>query len=187
MGQLGFFIDATRCIKCFACEIACQQWHELKAGTYLRRQVHEFCEGSFPYVARTFLSLSCMHCAQPACVGVCPVGAITKREEDGLVVGNSHLCIGCRSCALACPFDVPRYTDAKLMDKCDGCISLGVFADDGPRCVQTCPTQALHFGPIEAMAECATGKDGHAMPGDTKPSVYYATRNENLIVIPERL
>lgn len=181
MNQLGFFVDTTRCIKCFACEVACQQWHELKAGTYLRRQVHEFRHGTFPEVSRTFLSLSCMHCQEPACVSVCPVSAITKRAEDGLVVGNPSLCIGCRSCALACPFDVPRYTDAKLMDKCDGCLSLGLLAEDGPRCVQTCPTKALHFGPLEDMADLAAHKGGSVLPGETRPSVYYACRDASLI------
>lgn len=174
--QYGFFVDTTRCIKCYACEVACQQWHSMKAGTFMRRTVHEACSGTFPNVKRTFTSLSCMHCARPACVSVCPVGALSKRAEDGLVVADKTLCIGCRSCALACPFDVPRYGDRKIMDKCDGCLSLGRKAVDPPRCANTCPTRALRFGRLDDMAALSEKKGGARMDGDTEPSVCIAKR-----------
>ena len=174
VAQYGFFVDTTRCIKCYCCEVACQQWHGMKAGTFMRRTVHEECTGAFPDVKRTFTSLSCMHCEKPACVGVCPVKALSKRSEDGLVVVDKAKCIGCRSCALACPFDVPRYGDKKIMDKCDGCLSLGRAANEAPRCVNTCPTKALHFGEVERMAALAAKKGGSRMDGETIPSVFIA-------------
>ena len=173
--QYGFFVDTTRCIKCYSCEVACQQWHQMKAGTFMRREVHEECTGTFPDVKRRFTSLSCMHCEHPACVGVCPVGALSKRDEDGLVVVDKAKCIGCRSCALACPFDVPRYGDKKIMDKCDGCLSLGRRTDEAPRCVNTCPTRALQFGDLGEMDALAARKGGKRMGGDTAPSVYIAS------------
>lgn len=174
--RYGFFVDGTRCVKCFACEVACQQWHQLRAGTWLRRTVFDTVEGRFPAVSRRFTSLSCMHCEHPACVAVCPVGAIAKREEDGLVVGDAACCIGCRSCAMACPFDVPRYREDKTMDKCDGCLTLGRAPDEDPRCVLTCPTRALHFGPLSEMEALAASKGGSRMEGDTAPSVFTAHR-----------
>ena len=174
--QYGFFVDSTRCVKCFACEVACQQWHELKAGTSMRRTVHETQGGVFPNVTRTFASLSCMQCETPACTAVCPVQAVTKREEDGIVVVDAERCIGCRSCALACPFDVPRYGAKKVMDKCDACLSLGRKADEAPRCANTCPTKALHFGKLEDMEILAAAKDGTRMEGETGPSVFIARR-----------
>lgn len=175
--QHGFFVDSTRCVKCWSCEVACEAWHEIPAGTHMRRTVHERCEGTFPAVKRTFFSLSCMHCEEPACVEVCPMRAITKREADGLVVGDPAKCVGCRCCALACPFDVPRYVgERKIMDKCDGCLSLGRKPGEDPRCVVTCPTRALHFGPLSAMADLAQAKGGWHMEGPTKPSVYLAQR-----------
>lgn len=175
-GQCGFFVDSTRCVKCYACEVACQQWHGLPAGTHMRRRVNERCEGVFPHVKRTFTSLSCMHCEHPACASTCPVGTISKREEDGLVVGDETMCIGCRSCALACPFDVPRYGEKKVMDKCDGCLSLGRANDEDPRCVASCPTRALRFGSLRAMEALAAKKSGFRLDGDTGPSVFVARR-----------
>lgn len=181
MGQQGFFVDATRCIKCYACEVACQQWHELAAGTHKRRVVHEYRAGMFPLVQREFFSLACMHCEKPACVGVCPAGAIAKRADDGLVVGDPRLCIGCRSCLLACPFDVPRYKgERRIMDKCDGCLSLGRKPEEEPHCVVSCPTRALHFGDLEEMARLAAAKGGQRMEGATGPSVYVARRHRDV-------
>ena len=173
--QQAFFVDTRRCIKCYSCEVGCEQWHEIHAGTYLRRWVREECTGTFPDVARRFTSLSCMHCEEPACRDICPVGAISKRPDDGLVTVDASRCVGCRCCALACPFDVPRYTvDRRVMDKCDGCLSLGRRDGEDPRCAATCPTRALHFGPLEEMAALAEAKDGYRMEGPTKPCVYLA-------------
>lgn len=163
-------------MKCYSCEVACQQWHELRAGTWMRRTVFEAVEGHFPSVSRRFISLSCMHCENPACVETCPVGALSKREEDGLVAGDASRCIGCRSCALACPFDVPRYRDDKTMDKCDGCLSLGRATDEEPRCVASCPTRALHFGPLSEMGALSESFGGKHLEGPTNPSVFVAYR-----------
>jgi len=134
--------------------------------------VDETNTGEFPNVTRTFTSLSCRHCAEPACVAICPSGALSKREEDGLVVVDQEVCINCKSCSQACPFDVPQYTDK--MDKCDACLSLGRNAGEEPRCVITCPCQALHFGELSEMAELAAAKGGHQLEGETVPSVYVA-------------
>uniref|UniRef100_UPI0024307BE3 4Fe-4S dicluster domain-containing protein n=2 Tax=Adlercreutzia TaxID=447020 RepID=UPI0024307BE3 len=84
--QYGFYVDTSRCIKCWACVVACKQWHEIEAGTVSRRNVTETDEGTFPDVKRKFESLSCMHCENPLCMANCPQGAISKREEDGVVV-----------------------------------------------------------------------------------------------------
>ncbi|MDR0499652.1 MAG: 4Fe-4S dicluster domain-containing protein [Coriobacteriales bacterium] len=169
--QLGFYVDTTRCIKCWACVITCKQWHDIKAGTISRRRVDETNGGTFPNVTRTFTSLSCMHCANPGCVSVCPTGAVSKRAEDGLVVVDKEVCIGCKTCATGCPFDVPQYFEMK-MDKCDGCLTLRTKEGDEPRCVITCPCKALSFGKLDDMKEAAAKKGGNKKDGSTVPSVY---------------
>lgn len=175
--QHGFFVDTTRCVKCYSCEIACQQWHGFKAATLLRRKVHETCEGTFPTVRRTFASFSCMHCEEPACVSVCPAQAVEKRASDGIVITYSQKCIGCRSCSLACPFDVPQYEEPRrTMDKCDACDSLGRKNGEEPHCVASCPTKALRFGRMSQLKILAEQKEGALLEGVTKPSVYLAFR-----------
>ncbi len=150
--QYGFRVDADKCIKCWACEVACKAWNGISAGGIARRKVHEVCEGTFPNVTRYFTSLTCQHCAEPACARVCPAGAISKREEDGIVVVDKTRCIGCHYCFMACPFGIPQYTDAG-MDKCDCCLGCGVEPGETPHCVRACTTQALTYGDLSKLAE----------------------------------
>ena len=169
--QYGFYFDASRCIKCWACQVSCKQWNGIKAGAWTRRHLVETDEGTFPQVNRTFVSVACNHCESPACVESCPTGALSKREEDGLVVVDDSMCIGCQICARVCPFDIPQYRDDDgSMDKCDGCLGCGRTPEDEPHCVASCPTKALHFGPLEEMKALAAEKGGQRMDGETKPS-----------------
>jgi len=87
-----------------------------------------------------------MHCFQPACADACPVGAISKREADGVVLVDKTLCTGCRACLDACPYDVPQFGADNQMLKCDMCIANCETPDNdfrAPPCVRTCPTGAL--------------------------------------------
>jgi len=82
---------------------------------------------------------------------VCPTGAIYKREEDGIVDVHQELCVGCHSCALACPFGAPQYPDGGNMIKCHFCVDR---VDHGmePACVRVCPTRALNFGTMDNLS-----------------------------------
>lgn len=146
--QLMIYSDSDRCIKCYACQVACKQWHKTKAGTTSRRNVIEYTSGTFPNVQRVFYSKGCMHCEEPACAAVCPAGAITKRAEDGIVVVDRDKCIGCHYCYFACPFGIPDYDDGG-MDKCDMCLSLGVDDTGRPtpplRCHLSHPGSVLRY------------------------------------------
>ena len=169
--QYGFYMDTERCIKCWACEVACKQWNGIEAGTIARRKVHEVESGTFPNVTRTFVSMSCMHCGEPACAKVCPAGAITKRGEDGIVVVDKEKCIGCHYCFFACPFGVPSYRDDDgTMIKCDGCRDRRAMGLE-PACAHTCFYNALYAGPLSKLREQAAQLASRGVGGETGASV----------------
>lgn len=155
--QYVFYHDPERCIGCSACEVACKQWHGIKAGTIKMRRVEEATAGKFPDVKITFKSIACMHCVKPRCIEACPQGAISKREEDGIVVVDSSVCNGCRSCLEACPVQAPQFGEGDIMQKCDMCLER-VENGQRPICVATCPTQALHWGTLEELSAVISRK-----------------------------
>lgn len=156
--QYGFYIDSAKCTGCKTCQLACKDYKDLQVDVNFRR-VYEYAGGSWQAEGNTwrnnvfayYLSIACNHCADPACTKVCPSGAMHKRSEDGLVVVNEDVCIGCKSCAMACPYGAPQYDPRKgHMTKCDGCyerLATGL----NPVCVDACPLRALEFGPIDEL------------------------------------
>ncbi len=100
MSQVGWKFDMNRCIGCRACYVACKAENRTPLRTDWRWVIErEF--GEFPNVKREFLSLACNHCKEPACMKSCPVGAITKRASDGVVLIDQNKCVGCRYCVAA--------------------------------------------------------------------------------------
>jgi anaerobic dimethyl sulfoxide reductase subunit B len=178
--QYGFYFDSDRCVQCHACEVACKAWNELELGIRWRR-VEELWAGKFPEVTNKTVSISCMHCAKPACVEICPAKAISKRLEDGIVTVDQAKCIGCRSCAAACPYHVPQYGRIGKMQKCNFCVER-LTQGKQPSCVATCPGEALKCGPLDALVSSA-GKPAERLPGGTSPSFLLAGR----LKLPELL
>ena len=158
----GALYDATKCIGCRACQVACKQWNELPAekttnsGTYEnppRMTAYTFTKinftelehnGKFQWV---FNKQQCMHCQEPGCAEACIVGALVKTEK-GPVTYDEGKCIGCRYCMVACPFGIPNFEwDRPLpwIRKCTFCADRQ-GAGLKPACITTCPTGALKFG-----------------------------------------
>ena len=172
---LGFYFDGNRCSGCKTCIIACKDFKELPVGINFRR-VFSMETGTYPTAQAYHYSMACNHCETPACVVNCPSGAMHK-GDDGTVQHDDEICIGCQTCASVCPFGIPQYRpeDGK-MDKCDGCVACGKTPEDEPHCVATCPTKALHFGPLEEMEALAAEKGGARLEGETMPATFVAYR-----------
>ncbi len=103
----GMFVDMHRCTGCRACQVSCEAENNTPpAVTYM--MVLEESHGTFPHTRRSYRPKPCMHCATPACVLVCPVGA-TYATPDGTVVMDYMKCIGCRYCMTACPYSARTF------------------------------------------------------------------------------
>jgi anaerobic dimethyl sulfoxide reductase subunit B (iron-sulfur subunit) len=191
MVQLGFFVDTTRCTGCRTCQIACKDLNNLGVGA-LFREVTDFEGGAFPAVWAASLSLACNHCAQPQCLPNCPVAAITKDAECGLVLQDRGMCIGCERCVSCCPYHAPSYlADKMIVGKCDGCLHL-LPGEESPVCVAACPTRSLHFGELDELrarfsgegqgdaSELVSGFLGIPSPDLTTPSLLLRVRPELL-------
>jgi formate dehydrogenase beta subunit len=167
---LAKYIDTTTCIGCKACEVACQEWNDLKpvateqVGTYqtlptlhpqywnLIRFNERDHDGGIAWLMRKD---QCMHCEEPGCLAACPAPGAIVQYANGIVDVNPDQCIGCQYCETGCPFDVPRFhaTTGK-MAKCTLCVDR-VSVGLEPACVKACPTGCLHFGEKDEMLALA--------------------------------
>lgn len=145
--QYGMVIDARRCYGVHACTVACKAEFNVPLG-HNRSWVEYIEKGDYPNVSRSFLPRLCNHCSKPNCVSVCPTGATWKREEDGIVVIDPEICIGCKYCVQACPYDM-RFPNPETgaAEKCDFCIHR-VSQGLEPACVEACPSRARIFGDL---------------------------------------
>jgi formate dehydrogenase iron-sulfur subunit len=109
-----------------------------------------------------------MHCADPTCASVCPVGAFQKTAL-GPVVYDQNKCIGCRYCMLACPFQVPTYewsSRLPIVRKCDLCYER-VSHGKPTACMEACPTGATMCGDRDQLIAEARRRIAE------KPGQYY--------------
>ena len=167
--HVGVLNDTTLCIGCRECEAACNRRNHLPrtAAPFSDRDVlrtfrrpsetaftvvNQFPGSPSPdqaAIAQTYCKMQCMHCLNPSCVSACIVGAMTK-APDGSVVYNPTICLGCRYCQIACPFEVPAYEfNEPLMPrvrKCELCTDRATGRGANPACAASCPTEALVFG-----------------------------------------
>lgn len=163
--RIGVLVDLTRCIGCRACVRACDERNGLPKPAHLSSAWDHSVE-TLTYDQWTVVNLrgnptgagsvpvkqQCMHCLEPACVSVCPVGAL-HQLSSGAVIYRQERCIGCRYCVFACPFGVPKFQwdsgTSPVVGKCQLCAQHAVFT--GPACAAACPTGALKFGKREDL------------------------------------
>jgi formate dehydrogenase iron-sulfur subunit len=171
----AFLFDATRCIDCRACMVACSVENNIAHDKTRIWVAGRGVIGVFPALKHASMVYHCMHCLVPDCLSACPVGAYTKRP-DGPVIYNPAVCIGCRYCMNACAFGVPHFDydkgiiDGAFIDKCTFCpqrIDVGLE----PACVATCPTDALEYGDRDELIKIAHERI-KAHPGRYLEQVY---------------
>jgi formate dehydrogenase iron-sulfur subunit len=154
IAQKGLLIDVTLCIGCGACRRACAKENNLQGGdddqlsfrNYTVVQKHD----------GFFVRKQCMHCEEPSCVSVCPVGAMTKRPS-GAVVWDSDKCFGCRYCMVSCPFEIPTFEWHSYNPRVRKCILCyhRIEAGRPTACAEACPTEATVFGDRDMLIKMA--------------------------------
>lgn len=142
--QWAKVIDHTRCIGCHACTTACKSENEVPLSV-TRTYVKHVDVGVFPQARRAHQVTRCNQCAHAPCVTACPTTAMFRRA-DGIVDFDKSICIGCKACMAACPYDAifinPEDHSAEKCNFCAHRIDVGLE----PACVVVCPTQAILIG-----------------------------------------
>ncbi|MFV0422065.1 4Fe-4S dicluster domain-containing protein [Oleidesulfovibrio sp.] len=182
--QLSNFIvaDTKKCIGCRLCEVACSVAHSRMKKEPVAGNLTE------PLLPRLYLvrtaqvtaPVQCRHCEDAPCAGSCPVHAI--RRADGALVVDEVLCVGCKTCMLACPFGaielLPVFENGKpkmqavsaedesgrmeetqvlVAGKCDLCTG----RQAGPACVEVCPKQALALVSAKTLRQQRSSQAAH--------------------------
>ncbi|MDQ7791933.1 MAG: 4Fe-4S dicluster domain-containing protein [Clostridia bacterium] len=167
--RIGVLVDLTRCIGCRACQTACKEWNKLDlvpprsemTWDGIKTTGYEFTvvnphlvqkkDGSMEW---QHLKEQCLHCEEPACESSCFVHAFYKTPE-GPVLYNATICVGCRYCMLACPFQIPKYEWDKLFPEVKKCTFCNDRQAQGlePACVTACPMDVLEFGKRSELLE----------------------------------
>ena len=189
----GVLVDLSRCVGCRSCEIACSQEHGLAPPAGLvdnyqlldqqQQGMRRTDQRAFTVVNRHVSPLSthplfkktqCNHCLEPACLTACFVNAYTKTPE-GAVIYNPDVCVGCRTCMVACPFSIPAFKydsafEAQIM-KCNFCFDSRLSRGRPPACVEACPMEALTFGYRNELLRVAR-KRIRDVPGRYQNAIY---------------
>jgi len=139
-------IDSRKCLTCKACVVACRAENNVPLE-FSRNWLNVELRGEYPRLLAISEPEQCHHCADPACVRVCPTGASFQRA-DGIVAINATECVGCRYCMIACPYNARFFRqDIGVVEKCDLCRKR-VDRGEVPACVETCPSKVRVFGDI---------------------------------------
>lgn len=158
--HIGMLYDATKCIGCKSCEVACKKANnmpveygpdgiydapkDLSEETLNIIKLYKGSEGT------SFVKRQCMHCIDPSCVSGCPTSALNK-TENGIVTYDKDACCGCRYCQMDCPFNIPKFEFNDFygeIKKCELCRTTNLVEKGQPACTEACPAGAVIFGKV---------------------------------------
>ncbi len=175
--QYRFHFDATACVGCHCCEVACNE-QNANPDEIKWRRVGEMEMGAFPDTLQLFNSMSCNHCIEPECLKGCPTESYIKLD-NGIVWHDDPSCIGCQYCTWNCPYEVPTFNpDRGIVTKCHMCVDK-LEVGQTPACVQACPSNAIEIEVfhVKQWIEKDMAKEGVAphLPNIeiTKPTTRY--------------
>ncbi len=206
MTRYGMAVDTVFCVGCDQCSLACKVEHNLSNGVWWSRARTSSdpdgyalgCpEGTYPNLKSSWYTLGCQHCDNPPCLKACPTGA-TQKREDGIVTVDVDVCIGCKSCITACPYDVRTLLEedpawhldfpvgdqaasshvVNTVEKCTFCVER-IDRGERPVCVDVCQAVARYFGdlddPESEISKVLAERDYDLLLEDqgTGPNVYF--------------
>ncbi len=168
--MVSMLYDTTLCIGCKACVSACSRENGLipdtgeSEGLYqMPKYLNDKTKNIIKLYTdkdtglRSFVKAQCMHCIDPACVAACPMAALQKNPENGIVTWDGTTCLGCRYCQIACPFNIPKFEWSEVNPKivkcqfCDHRLAEGKI----PACCEACPRQAVIYGTRDELLKVA--------------------------------
>ena len=187
MTKYAMAINLHRCVGCRTCTVSCKMENGVADGIARMRVLNDQGEttldvpsGTYPELAFLWRPTSCQQCDDPACIAVCPTGATFKREEDGVVVIDKEVCIGCSSCVEACPYHARAIDEAAgKADKCEMCLHRLANGVETTMCQMCCPNRAIVVGdlddPESEIAKIVAEKQTERFMESegTNPNVYY--------------
>ena len=172
--QYAFEVNLDACSGCKACVTACHSLNGLDEGETWRN-VGVLHGGTVDAPFQKSVTGACHHCAEPACMKGCPVGAYEKDAVTGIVKHLDDQCIGCQYCIFTCPYEVPKYNAKKgIVRKCDMC-SDRLAEGEAPACVQACPSQAISIKVVDTQAARDAARDEQFLPGAPDPGITIPT------------